>query len=81
MHHGPDKIAAGLESCFAVSIKTPQKPYIIESLGPKALKYEFFEGRGRCLGFRGLRACEKDSAGLAAHRIEIGFTRGLGFRV
>ena len=28
------------------SIKITQQPYIIGSLGPKALKYESFEGKG-----------------------------------
>ena len=31
---------------FTLSIKIAQKPYIIGSLGPKALKYESFEGKG-----------------------------------
>ena len=31
---------------FTLSIKIAQKPYIIGSLGPEALKYESFEGKG-----------------------------------
>ena len=31
---------------YTLSIKIAQKPYIIVSLGPKALKYESFEGKG-----------------------------------
>ena len=31
---------------ISLSIKIAQKPYIIGSLGPKALKYEFLEGKG-----------------------------------
>ena len=31
---------------LTLSIKIAQKPYIIGSLGPKALKYESFEGKG-----------------------------------
>ena len=30
---------------FALSIEIAQKPYTIGSLGPKALKYESFEGK------------------------------------
>ena len=49
--------------CFRVwgltlSIKIAQKPSIIGSLGPKALKYESFDAKGEgALGFRisGLR--------------------------
>ena len=33
-------------SSLSLSIKIAQKPYIIGSLGPKALKYECFEGKG-----------------------------------
>ena len=41
-----------------LSIKTAQKPYIILSLGPKALKYESFEGKGYSLGIGlGFKAC------------------------
>ena len=32
------------------SINIAQKPYIIGSLGPKALKYESFEGKAQGLG-------------------------------
>ena len=32
--------------CITLSIKIAQKPDIIGSLGPKALKYESFEGKG-----------------------------------
>ena len=39
----------GAALCFTLSIKIAQKPYIIGSLGPKALKYESFEG-GLCSG-------------------------------
>ena len=35
---------------FPLSLKIAQKPYIIESLGPKAIKYESLEGKG--LGLR-----------------------------
>ena len=31
---------------LTLSIKIAQKPYIMGSLGPKALKYESFEGKG-----------------------------------
>ena len=31
---------------FTLSIKIAQKPYIIGSLGPKALKYESFDAKG-----------------------------------
>ena len=31
---------------FTLSIKTAQRPYIIVSLGPKALKSESLEGKG-----------------------------------
>ena len=31
---------------LSLSIKIAQKPYKIGSLGPKALKYESFEGKG-----------------------------------
>ena len=32
---------------LTLSIKIAQKPYIIGSLGPKALNYESFEGKGK----------------------------------
>ena len=32
---------------LTLSIKIAQKPYIIGSLGPKALKYESFDARGK----------------------------------
>ena len=35
---------------LSLSIKIAQKPYIIGSWGPKALKYESFDAKG--LGFR-----------------------------
>ena len=37
-----------VEACanLALSIKIAQQPYIIGSLGPKALTYESFEGNG-----------------------------------
>ena len=34
---------------LTLSIKIAQKPYRIGSLGPKALKYESFEGKGKAL--------------------------------
>ena len=34
---------------IALSIKLAQKPYIRGSLGPKASKYESFEGKGKAL--------------------------------
>ena len=37
-------------STLTLSIKIAQKPYIIGSLGPKALKYESFEGKGKVIG-------------------------------
>ena len=33
-------------ACFPLSIKIAQQPYVTGSLGPKALKYESFEGKG-----------------------------------
>ena len=33
-------------STFSLSIKIAQKPCIVGSLGPKALKHESFEGKG-----------------------------------
>ena len=33
----------------SLSIKIAQKPYVIGSLGPKALEYESFEGKGMVL--------------------------------
>ena len=36
----------GLGLTLSLSIKKAQKPYIIGSLGPKALIYESFEGNG-----------------------------------
>ena len=37
---------------LTLSIKIAQKPYIIGSLGPKALKYESLEGKGKmCAAF------------------------------
>ena len=35
--------------CLTLSIKIAQKPYIIRSFGPEALKYESFEGKGYSL--------------------------------
>ena len=32
---------------LTLSIKIAQQPYIIGSLGPEALKYKFFEGKGK----------------------------------
>ena len=32
---------------LALSIKIAQKPYITGSLGPKALKYESFDAKGK----------------------------------
>ena len=36
-------------SSLTLGIKIAQKPYIIGSLGPKALKYKSFEGKGKGL--------------------------------
>ena len=57
----PDRPKSSVDGLrFTLSIKIAQKPYIIGSLGPKALKYESFEGKGwgryktkSVLGFRG----------------------------
>ena len=37
-----------LAQTLPLSINIAQKPYIIGSLGPKALKYESFDGKGTC---------------------------------
>ena len=47
------------ESWITLSIKIARKPYTIGSLGPKALKYESFEGKGKTT-----RCCEFLSATL-----------------
>ena len=39
-------LASSLQVWLTLSIKIAQKPYMIWSLGPKALKYESFEGKG-----------------------------------
>ena len=36
----------GFRESLTLSIKIAQKPYIIGSLGPKALKYESFDAKG-----------------------------------
>ena len=40
---------------FTLGIKIAQKPYIVGSLGPTALKYESFEATGYFRGSKGLR--------------------------
>ena len=42
-YHGP---RAWRSIWISLSIKIAQKPYIIGSLGPKALKYESLDGKG-----------------------------------
>ena len=37
---------ASPDGCITLNIKIAQKPYLIESLGPDALNYESFEGKG-----------------------------------
>ena len=61
---------------ISLSIKTAQKPFVIGSLGPEALKYESFEGKGIPLV---VEQAQKDLNlaldGLAEAK------KGLGFRV
>ena len=50
-------VAGGLSR--PLSIKIAQEPYITGSLGPKALKYESFEGKGTsCNGGNGTKALD-----------------------
>ena len=63
-------------STETLSIKIAQKPSIIGSLGPKALKYESLEGQGRHLvelTVCGARQCQPER-----FRVSVW---GLGFRV
>ena len=45
LDNGDSTLCSFLPS-HTLSIKIAQKPYIIGFLGPKALKYESFEGKG-----------------------------------
>ena len=53
-----------------LSIKIAPKPYIIGSLGPTALKYGSFEGKGMCHCSRGLRALIKHEHSLPHRSVQ-----------
>ena len=57
---------------FTLRLKVAQKPYIVWSLGPKALRYESLEPLG--LGFIGLGACD---GGFDVSSLRAGGTRRL----
>ena len=60
-------------------IKIAQKPYIIGSLGPKALKYESFEGKASSDGQVHVQLNDRGTETLLGEK-QVSFIWGLGFR-